>query len=411
MLKQDYWQKITFNEICKNVSTRVDDPKNSGYDKYVGLEHLDTLEPKITRFGSTQDIKSSMTLFKNEQILFGRRNWYLRRVATADFDGVCSADIYVLEPQGCKIVHEFLIIFMHSNQFFDETMKYSVGSMSTRVKWSNLSKAKFLIPSIPEQEKIINLISNIDGSITKTRQLLEKLKIYKNSKANELLTKGIGHTRFKKVRLIFGKYEEIPETWKLQKLGELTKVTDGSHYSPEKVSTGFPLATVENVKGDFIDIDSCYRISKEDYEQLVKDGDKPDIGDVLFTKDGTVGKTLVFNQKIDLVLLSSIAIIRRSEKLDSDYCNYLLQSKFMVKHLAKFFGGTAIKRIILKHLDLFEFPLPPIIEQQKIASVLSKIDEQIKYLEIHLSKLKTMRKTIINEKLTLPKLEEKPLVQ
>jgi type I restriction enzyme S subunit len=143
----------------------------------------------------------------------------------------------------------------------------------------------------------------------------------------------------------------------------------------------------------------------------VKDGDKPDIGDVLFTKDGTVGKTLVFNQKIDLVLLSSIAIIRRSEKLDSDYCNYLLQSKFMVKHLAKFFGGTAIKRIILKHLDLFEFPLPPIIEQQKIASVLSKIDEQIKYLEIHLSKLKTMRKTIINEKLTLPKLEEKPLVQ
>ncbi len=189
----------------------------------------------------------------------------------------------------------------------------------------------------------------------------------------QLLTRGINHKKFKRAKWYFGKEIEIPKEWNFTKLEKITKVTDGAHYSPPKIVNGFPLATVENVKANTIDIDSCYQISKEDYEQLVKSGNKPSVGDVLFTKDGTVGKTLVFRQR-NLILLSSIAIIQKSEKLDSDYCNYALQSRFMIKHLSRYLGGTAIKRIIVRHLAKYEFPIPPLTEQIQIASILSGVD-------------------------------------
>jgi len=398
MLKQDYWQKITFNEICKNVSTRVDDPKNSGYDKYVGLEHLDTVEPKITRFGSTQDVKSSMTLFKKGQILFGRRNWYLRRVAIADFDGVCSADIYVLEPKGCKIVHEFLLIFMHSNQFFDETMKYSAGSMSTRVKWSNLSKTKFLIPSIPDQEKIVNLISHIDDSITKTLQLLEKLKVYKNSKTNELLTRGIGHTKFKKVKSLFGKYEEIPETWEITSLENCCNILD---------SKRVPINSGERskMKGD---IPYYGANGVQDYiNQYIFDEEL-----ILLAEDG--GNFNEYQTRPIAYFVRGKCWVNNHAHVLTNKIGYELKWIFyslVHKNILPWIKGSTRTKLNQSELRKIEILMPSLKEQQKIASILSNIDKQIEQLENHFSKLKALRKSILNEKLTPPKLEEKPLVQ
>ena len=203
--------EVRFDEICNDVSTRSIDPKNSGYDRYVGLEHLDTLEPRILRWGSSIDVSSTVNIFKKNQILFGRRNWYLRRVAVANFDGICSADIYVLEPIDGKIIKEFLPIFMHSEQFFKKNLMYSTGSMSTRVKWANLSKQKFLIPLIDNQKKIISIMQKIDNGIENTQNLLEKTVVYKKTKAQDLLSKGIGSTKFNKHVSYFGKTLEIPE--------------------------------------------------------------------------------------------------------------------------------------------------------------------------------------------------------
>lgn len=205
---------------------------------------------------------------------------------------------------------------------------------------------------------------------------------------------------YKFVKSLFGKYVEIPSSWKYDELKNNSKITDGAHNSPEKVLNGFPMATVENIRSNQIDIESCYRISKIDYEYLVQNNCKPEKGDVLFTKDGTVGKSLVFNQMDDLVLLSSIAIIRPNTNMDSKFCNYALQSEFMNRHIAKYLGGTAIKRIILKHLGKFEFPLPPIQEQQKIASILSNVDSLIQLTQKEIEQTQRLKKGLMQRLLT-----------
>jgi len=399
LMKTNTWQRVRFEEICRNVSTRINDPKNSGYDKYVGLEHLDTLESKIMRWGSTQDIESSMTSFKSGQILFGRRNWYLRRVAVSDFDGICSADIYVLEPIKGKIIPEFLPIFMHSEKFFQKNMMYSTGSMSTRVKWSNLAKLEFEIPSIEEQKSIVSTISKIDDLISKTHLFLQKLSQYHTSKMNSLLTKSLQKHPLKKVKWHFGKTISIPKHWELIQLNDVCKkITDGSHFSPKKVKEGLPLATVENIKNSQIDISSCYTISQQDFELLTKNGCKAEIGDVLFSKDGTIGLSFVFNQNIDVVLLSSIAIIKTSEKLDPTFCSHILQSQYLYDNLYKFTTGTALKRVILKNLKKILFPLPPIDEQKEISQILTILLSQKLHFENYLQKLQSLRLSVINTK-------------
>jgi len=199
---------------------------------------------------------------------------------------------------------------------------------------------------------------------------------------------------YKKVKWYFGKEIEIPEKWKVLALKENSFVTDGSHLSPPKVEKGFPMATVENVRDSYLDIESCYRISKEDFEQLTKNNCKPEFNDVLFTKDGTVGKSLVFTQDTNVVVLSSIAILKPFENLDSYFLHYSFHSEAITKFIAKYLGGTAIKRIVLKNLEKFVFPCPPLPEQQKIALILSNMDRlilntkkiinQTKYLKIGL---------------------------
>ena len=88
------------------------------------------------------------------------------------------------------------------------------------------------------------------------------------------------------------------------------KITDGAHYSPTTDTNGLPIATVENMLSSSFDMASCRRISKGDFEDLKRNNCQPLKGDVLFSKDGTIGKTFVFSQDEEVVLLSSIAIIR-----------------------------------------------------------------------------------------------------
>ena len=139
------WQKVRFDQICKNISNRIDDPKQADTDYYVGLEHLDSEEPKISRHGSPQDVSKTKLLFKPGHILFGKRNWYLRRLAVAQREGICSAHMLVLEPIEGKITKEFLPLLMFGDDFYEKALMVSAGSMSPTIKWKDLAKQEFLI--------------------------------------------------------------------------------------------------------------------------------------------------------------------------------------------------------------------------------------------------------------------------
>jgi len=225
-----------------------------------------------------------------------------------------NSGVFVIRPLESKYLPLFLYWILLSEYFEKFLNKLKAGSTINHLYQKDFINFYFPIPSLAEQQKIASILSGVDATIEATQKTIEKTERLKKGLMQQLLTRGINHKKFKRAKWYFGKEIEIPKEWNFTKLEKITKVTDGAHYSPPKIVNGFPLATVENVKANTIDIDSCYQISKEDYEQLVKSGNKPSVGDVLFTKDGTVGKTLVFRQR-NLILLSSIAIIQKIRKI------------------------------------------------------------------------------------------------
>jgi type I restriction enzyme S subunit len=194
----------------------------------------------------------------------------------------------------------------------------------------------------------------------------------------------------------------IPSDWELSTLeSSALLITDGAHASPPTCENGRPIATVQNMRSRAIDVASCRLISVDDFDALVKGNCAPEIGDVLFSKDGTVGKTFVYRQTEKVVLLSSIAIIRLCKfKLDPEFCSQFLLSPLFYREMENTKSGSAIRRIVLNDLKKIELPKPPLHEQQKIASILSSVDDVIEKTRAQIDKLKDLKTGMMQELLT-----------
>ena len=88
---------MKFGDVVRLSKARSQDPLADGFERYVGLEHLQPDDLRIRRWGNVADGVTFTNVFKPGQVLFGKRRAYQRKVAVADFAGVCSGDIYVLE--------------------------------------------------------------------------------------------------------------------------------------------------------------------------------------------------------------------------------------------------------------------------------------------------------------------------
>ncbi len=194
----------------------------------------------------------------------------------------------------------------------------------------------------------------------------------------------------------------VPQGWKLTTLEKNARlITDGAHLSPATSNDGKPIATVQNMRSRSIDISSCRLISANDFDALVKGNCSPEAGDVLFSKDGTVGKTFVYDQPDKIVLLSSIAIIRLDpQQLDPVFCSQFLLSPLFYNTLENTKSGSAIRRIVLSDLKKLELPKPPLPEQQKIATILSSVDDVIEKTRAQIDKLKDLKTGMMQELFT-----------
>lgn len=92
------WRRVKFGDVVRLSKARCADPLAEGYERFVGLEHLEPGDLRIRSWGNVADGVTFTSVFKPGQVLFGKRRAYQRKVAVADFAGVCSGDIYVLEP-------------------------------------------------------------------------------------------------------------------------------------------------------------------------------------------------------------------------------------------------------------------------------------------------------------------------
>ncbi len=149
--------KYLFDDIAINV-TEKRTPTEADMKTYIGLEHLDPGSLTVTRFGSKVPIKGDKTVMRKGDVLFGKRNAYLRRAAVCPHDGLFSAHGMVLRPKEKVIDKNFFPLFIASDYFFDAAIRISVGSLSPTVNWSDLKRLEFSLPPLDEQRELAKVL-------------------------------------------------------------------------------------------------------------------------------------------------------------------------------------------------------------------------------------------------------------
>ena len=158
------WQVVKFGEIARKVKLATKTAIEDGLEFYVGLEHLDPKSLRIQRKGVISEDNPSFTRrFKAGQILFGKRRCYQKKAAVADFEGICSGDIIVMEAVSGKIIPELLPFIVQSDMFFDWAEKTSSGSLSPRTKWKALAELKFPLPPLERQKEILEVLEKVEN--------------------------------------------------------------------------------------------------------------------------------------------------------------------------------------------------------------------------------------------------------
>ena len=253
------------------------------------------------------------------------------------------------------------------------------------LKKSDIENQIILFPSEQEQQKIASILSNVDELIQKTDQIIEQTQRLKKGLMQRLLTKGIRHTKFKKTEL-----GEIPEEWKISTANSFLQINMGQ--SP-------PSTTYNNKKeglpfyqgvSDFGELFPKSRIWCSNPKKIANENE------ILFSVRAPVGELNLTNEKccIGRGVASLIPI-----SSDMKYCFYLL--KLFRDKFTAYSQGSTFEAINRDEIGKVKLPFTSDIrEQQKIASILSNVDELIQNELNYKSKLENLKKGLMQQLLT-----------
>jgi len=154
------WRNVAFSEMAEHIAERVEPSPRDG-ETYVGLEHLDSGSLTVRRWGTDVALIGTKLRMRKGDVLFARRNAYLRRVALAPHDGLFSAHGMVLRARSQVVFPEFLPFFMQSDLFMDRAEQISVGSLSPTINWGTLKEQRFALPPLDEQRRMAAALTAI----------------------------------------------------------------------------------------------------------------------------------------------------------------------------------------------------------------------------------------------------------
>lgn len=272
--------------------------------------------------------------------------------------------------------------------------KIGQGSTFGAINKNVLLELKILFPPVPEQKKIAKILSAADEAIEKRKEIIEKTKELKKGLMQELLTRGIGHKKFKKTKI-----GEIPVNWEVERIGDICEIVGGSTPSTniKKYWSGnIPWAVptdITKLKSGVIS-NTEKRITEKGLSicaaKLLPEGS------ILLTSRATIGECAI--NSTPMATNQGFASLICKENVYNWFIFYRII--FMRKQLEMLAGGSTFKEISKKSIRAIKIPLPRLHEQKRIAEILSSVDTQIKKEIAHKERLENIKKGLMQVLLT-----------
>lgn len=161
------------------------------------------------------------------------------------------------------------------------------------------------------------------------------------------------------------------EQCKLTTIDQIASVViDGPHVTPSYVPQGIPFITVKNIHNGRLDFSVLSYITEEDHKQFCRRG-RAERGDILYTKDGTLGIPCVVDTDEEFSFFVSVALIKlRREIAVPEFVAYAMKSRYVLHQVDRLGAGAGLKHMVLKSIRSLVIPCPSLEEQRRIAGVL-----------------------------------------
>ncbi len=311
-----------------------------------------------------------------------------------------AAKITNLKNIDKKFLHHFLESSLAQSQI--ERLKGTTSQ--PKLALERVGKIKILIPTINEQQKIADILSKVNEQIDLTENIISRTEELKKGLMQKLLTKGVFHNNLNERKIGLKNYK-LPEKWELKTIGDTSFLKGRIGWqgltTKEYLSKGnYLLVTGTDFNDGDINWDTCVYVEGDRYNMDENIQLKNE--DILVTKDGTIGKiAYVSSLPKPATLNSGIFVLR---PLNGEYypkfLYYILNSFYFDYFMNILKAGSTISHLYQRDFVKFKFPVPPLDEQKQIASILSKVDEQIQDNKKELKHLHELKKGLMQDLLT-----------
>jgi type I restriction enzyme S subunit len=254
---------------------------------------------------------------------------------------------------------------------------------SLQMSRDDLMEFPVVCPPRLEQIAIVTFLdretAKIDALMEEQGRLIELLKEKRQSAISHAVAKGLDPDVSTKDSCVewFG---EVPRHWKVTTLKHHWSVIDCKHLTAEFIDNGVPIASIREAQSRFIDLNSAKKTTDEYYQQLIEGGRKPEPGDLIFTRNATVGEVAqVADWHPPFAMGQDVCLLRKTHPdFSTDYFWYVLRSSGVANQLSNLVIGSTFKRVNVEDVRNLVVPVPDSVEQVAVAAFL---DTQTKMLD------------------------------
>jgi len=345
------WPRVRFGDVVQLNKDRSADPAADGIERYVAIEHIEPEDLRIRSWGLVAEGTTFTQRIRPGQTLFVKRRAYQRKVAVAEFDAVCSGDIYVLEPKDDRLLPELLPFLCQTDAFFEHAVNTSAGSLSPRTNWTQLAQYEFALPSLAEQRELLLLIEAAASLV--------------NSYKDALVAFDICHTSLAR-RLFSDLGDSDCCTVKLKEVCDRVCVGIAASATHAYRNTGTPMIRNNNIKAGKIELEDLLYLAPEydekNYRKRVK------TGDVITARTGIPGASAVVPPELDKAqTFTTLISSPKQNLLDSYYLCWWLNSLPGQHYIASRKAGGVQQNLNATLLQEMPIQLPSLEVQKSIA--------------------------------------------
>lgn len=398
----DGWKATTLGEISnvrRGASPRpIQDPKwfsddGPGWVRIVDVtksnRYLRNTEQKLSLLG----VEKSVPVHPGDLIMSICAT--IGRPVIVDMEA-CIHDGFVLfDNLSSKVDTLFLLYFLSK-----ESQKFESQGQPGTQKNLNTSIVKatpIALPPLPEQKKIAEILGSVDEAIASTQAVIDQTRKVKQGLLQQLLTKGIGHTKFKESAI--GK---IPEEWQIVTLEDVCEwigVGIASAATHAYTKDGIPLIRNQNIKEGYIDTSELLYINTDfDLQNQTK---RIKAGDVLTVRTGYPGLSAVVPPELNGCHCFTSLISRpQPDILDANFLCWWINSDYGKSFVLSGQAGGAQQNLNVGVLRKMLLPLPSIQEQAKISDMIFNVLYLLRIYEEEIEQHKLLKIALMQDLLT-----------